>query len=204
MPSDRLKPTGHLAQHWATPQGYLDIPRVKAHYEKDANPGILTGYMDPRDMYDFLPSESAQLFHKIAKEQHAKDPQGSVHGSYLDAEGRVNTSAAMNYAYHNNLVAQGGGVSKDGTLYPTFTPISGLNEAGLKAVGRDEAGQRLSERRRSEQASTALQSVSTVGSRQSNGSAVSRKGLTDDMSLGIRRETQLGLGGSGRGKLILG
>lgn len=153
-----------------------------------------------------LASVSGDQKKLILQSQKAFTESGGA-GKFVDEEsGFFHRFAFARFAANNQLIdpteSPGGSDSPYDFDFPDYR--GAIQKAGKEVIGQYDSGVRTAERRKSEQSSTALSSLSAVGSRSSGSGARKEKGLTSDNSLAIRRKTQLGLGGSGRGSIILG
>jgi hypothetical protein len=142
-----------------------------------------------------LPSQNLELYRKLSYERTAQGKSG-----FYDASGNFDLRSAMLEAQNRNLIQIREGITRKGKAFRINDALMPIMEEGLEFIGEDEKSMKEFERTRKQQASTALFAAGNVSDAKGSGAF----SLTAESAGAIRRDTQLGLGGSGRGKIVLG
>jgi hypothetical protein len=179
-----------------------------ADREKSEVQALFQNLVNPKDRFTpgelkHLPRQNLELFRKTSFANkkaggagfYDEDGNFDLFGAYQEALAGSGPEARI---YQRERMGQTG---KASAIYDSTLT---LTDAGQEFIGEDSASIAAFDRNRAQQASTAVSSLSSSGGRAGGSSADAGFSLTAEPSRVIRKETQLGLGGSGKGKIILG
>jgi hypothetical protein len=175
-----------------------------ADREKSEVQALFQNLVNPKDRFTpgelkHLPRQNLELFRKTS---FANKKAGGA--GFYDEDGNFDLFGAYQEARAGSGIYQRERIGRTGKASAIYDSTLALTDAGQEFIGEDSASIAAFDRNRAQQASTAVSSLSSSGGRAGGSSADAGFSLTAEPSRVIRKETQLGLGGSGKGKIILG